>query len=166
MFELSLGNWIPVCRFLMRILGEWYGVLIVVYKFVVGFGVVRVISSIFLHETLRTAASDDALMILDKKRLRRKHATKMTRFLKKADTSQDGRLSRSEFKTMFRNQDIRAWFQAQGIDTDDADLIFNLLEDSGNSLSEEEWIAGISRLKGTARSVDVLTCMHMLSQVI
>jgi len=166
MFELSLGNWVPVCRFLMQAFGEWYASIFIIYKLVVGFGVLKILGSIFLHETFKTAASDDSIMILHKRRLQQKHAIKMKRFLLKADMSKDGELSRAEFKAMFRNEDVRTWFAAQGLETQDADFIFDLLDNEDNTLTLAELTNGIAKLSGFARSIDVLTLLHMTSKLL
>merc|ERR1712007_51981 len=79
MWELTLGNYAGICRTLVNDVHELYGYAIVLYKVVVGFAVIKVISGVFLHETFKTAASDDELMIVQKKRLQEKHGRKMKR---------------------------------------------------------------------------------------
>merc|ERR1719240_630291 len=64
MWELTLGNYAGICRTLVDEVHELYGFAIVVYKVVVGFAVIRVIIGVFLHETFKTASSDDELMIV------------------------------------------------------------------------------------------------------
>lgn len=46
----------------------------------VGNAVMGVISSVFLHETLKSAATDDDLMLMQWKRSEKKHVKKMQRF--------------------------------------------------------------------------------------
>merc|ERR1712137_885311 len=163
MFELSLGNWIPVSRFLIEDISEWLCLLALAYKLVVGFAVIRIISGVFLHETFKSAATDDALMVMQKKRLMEKHARKMRQFIQKADMSGDGALSREEFKGVLKSEDVKAWFAAQEIDAADADLLFSLLDTGDEELTADELVVGVTRLKGAAKSIDLYGLMHMVA---
>merc|ERR1712063_232560 len=102
-------------------------------------------------------------MLMQKKRLMQKHARKMKRFMQKADMSGDGGLSREEFKGVLKSEDVRAWLAAQEIDAGDADLLFSLLDTGDETLTAEELVVGISRLKGGARSIDLHGLMHMVA---
>merc|ERR1712137_612395 len=163
MFELSLGNWVVVGRFLMNDISEWLCLSVLIHKLVVGFAVIRIISGVFLHETFKAAATDDDLMLMQKKRLMQKHARKMKRFMSKADVSGDGGLSRDEFKGILKSEDVRAWFSAQDLDAGDADLLFSLLDTGDEEITADELIVGVSRLKGAARSIDLYGLMHMVA---
>eukprot|EP00972_Heterocapsa_arctica_P029380 4325467-Heterocapsa_arctica.AAC.1 len=48
-FELTYGNFIPVCRMLQGI-SEWYALVVIVYKVLVGFIAIRIISGIFMAD--------------------------------------------------------------------------------------------------------------------
>merc|ERR1712137_895141 len=128
-----------------------------------GFCVIRIISGVFLHETFKSAATDDDLMLMQKKRLMQKHARKMRRFMQKADVSGDGGLSREEFKGVLKSEDVRAWLAAQEIDAGDADLLFSLLDTGDETLTADELVVGVTRLKGAAKSIDLYGLMHMVS---
>merc|ERR1712007_122789 len=73
MTELTLGNFVPVCRYLSEHIDEGYGHGILIYKVVVGFGMLKVMTGVFLHETFKAAGSDDELMVVQKKRAQQKH---------------------------------------------------------------------------------------------
>jgi len=147
----------------MEDVSEWLCLFALVYKLVVGFAVIRIISGVFLHETFKSAATDDVLMVMQKKRLMEKHARKMRRFVQKADLSGDGGLSREEFKDVLKSEDVRAWFAAQELDAGDADLLFSLLDNGDSTLTAEELVVGVSRLKGAARNIDLHGLMHMVA---
>merc|ERR1719198_2777809 len=55
MFELTLGNWVPITRFLCEKASEWFTFFLLVYHCIVAFAVVTVIRGIFLHETFQVA---------------------------------------------------------------------------------------------------------------
>jgi len=165
MWELTLGNYAPVSNLLVVNVGEVYGYVITTYKVCVGFAVVKVITGVFLHETFRTANSDDELMIMQKRRSKSKHVKKMLQFLTAADDSNDGVLQREELKKILENPDMKVWLSAQDLDVVDVDLLFDFLDGGEGHISSAELISGVARLKGAARSIDLVGLMHMTSSL-
>jgi len=161
MFELTLANWVPVCRLLVDNVNMAAGYGVLLYKIVVGFAVIRIMVGVFLIETFKTASTDDELMALQAKRTQAHHAAKMKRFLREADIDGDGLLEADEFKSYLHAE--AAWLAAQGLDEHDDDLLFNLLDDGDGKLEPIEVTKGIARLKGPARSIDVVSLLHMVS---
>merc|ERR1719240_75384 len=94
MTELTLGNFIPVLRFLFDNVNEYYGFAVLAYKLTIGFGVMRVITGVFINETFRSVASDDELMVVQKKRAQQGHMKKMHNLLERADSSGDSCIQR------------------------------------------------------------------------
>merc|ERR1712137_980683 len=158
---LTLANWIPVCRLLVDNVNMAAGYGVLVFKIVVGFAVVRVVVGVFLLETFKTASTDDELMAAQAKRSQGLHAMKMLRFLREADKDGDGFIQPGEFKNYLQNEG--PWLAAQGLDEQDDELLFTLLDDGDGKLSPTEVARGSSRLKGPARSVDLISLMHMVS---
>merc|ERR1712137_245680 len=158
---LTLANWIPVCRLLVDNVNMAAGYGVLVFKVVVGFAVVRVVVGVFLLETFKTASTDDELMAAQARRSQGLHASKMSRFLREADKDGDGYIQEGEFKHYLLMEG--PWLAAQGLDVQDDELLFNLLDDGDGKLSPAEVARGISRLKGPARSVDMISLMHMVS---
>ncbi|CAE7213109.1 SCN4A [Symbiodinium sp. CCMP2592] len=74
MFELTLANYSGITRSLMENVSAWFAVAILIYKLVVGFAVLKVITGIFIQQTMRVANEDDELLLLQKKRLVDSHA--------------------------------------------------------------------------------------------
>merc|ERR1719330_701779 len=102
MFELTLGNWIPVSRLIIENVSEWYIIPMLVYKLVMGFAVVKVITGVFLHETFKVAATDDDLMVVQKTRASAKFRAQMTKLFATADKDASGSLSKSELKQILK----------------------------------------------------------------
>jgi len=163
MYELTLANWIPVCHLLVNNVSTTAGYVALVFKIVVGFAIVRVVVGVFMFETFQTAATDDELMIHQTSKIQHQHALKMARFMREADENGDGSLDASEFLEYLRSDGVRTWLSAQGLNEEDDELLFDLLDDGDGSLSPSEVSRGISRLKGPAKSMDVICLMHMTS---
>eukprot|EP00929_Paragymnodinium_shiwhaense_P023780 TRINITY_DN14806_c0_g1_i2.p1 TRINITY_DN14806_c0_g1~~TRINITY_DN14806_c0_g1_i2.p1 ORF type:complete len:391 (+),score=38.28 TRINITY_DN14806_c0_g1_i2:108-1280(+) len=166
MFELTMGNWVPISRAVVRNLGDWYMLFFIVYRTVVGFAVLRVVTAIFTAETFRVAQSDDGIMLMEKERQIRTHTTRMQQLLSEGDESQDGYLSLDEFNDLLADNRVRKWLSAQDIEVKDVALAYRLIDDSGDGrVSTEELVRGFMRLKGTAKSIDMLTVIHAFSKV-
>jgi len=165
MMELTLGNFVPVCRLLMENVSQGYGYSILIYKLIVGFGMLRVMSGVFLHETFKAAASDDELMVVQKKRAQEKHKKKMMRLFKAADPTGEGHIGRAEFAEMLQDQTVKTWLSAQDVEVGDGLLLFDLMDDGDHKLSPGELIRGMARLKGAARSIDLVGLMHLTSHL-
>lgn len=161
MLELTLGNWVPVCRLLMDNVSEAYAALVVFYKIAIGFGVVKVITGCFLHETFKVASTDDEIMIMQKQRENESHRFKMERLFASADDGGDGTLSRDEFVEILSHETVRTWLSAMDISTEDVDTLFTLLSErtghdvEGGRLSVNDFLMGTTRLRGSAKSLDM-----------
>eukprot|EP00812_Abedinium_dasypus_P011443 NODE_49_length_2421_cov_227.888419.p1 GENE.NODE_49_length_2421_cov_227.888419~~NODE_49_length_2421_cov_227.888419.p1 ORF type:complete len:635 (-),score=215.31 NODE_49_length_2421_cov_227.888419:384-2288(-) len=167
MFELSLGNWIPICRTLMENVSEWYGVLILAYKLIVGFAVVKVISAVFMHETFKAAQADEDLVALQKKRAEAKLAVRLKFLFHEADASGDGFVQKHEFFEICKHPDMLFWLSSQDVEIPDPDLIFDMIDAGSNRkmISANQLMRGITRLKSHARTVDLFGLMHVVAHL-
>lgn len=165
MFELSMANWPQICWTLVNGVSEWYGIVVLLYKLVVGFAVLVVVTGVFLHETFKVASSDDDLMLVQKQRATKNHVAKMERLFREADTSNDGLIDRDEFKKVLNIDKVRTWLSAMELEVSDPDLLFDFLDDGDENITVAELIDGVARLKGAARNIDVVALMHNVNKL-
>ncbi|OLP87440.1 Sodium channel protein type 11 subunit alpha [Symbiodinium microadriaticum] len=159
MFELTLANWPTAARILQENVTEYYGIFSVAYKLIIGFAAVGIINAVFMQETFKVAASDDKLMMRQKDRDRMLHTKKMRTLFAAADESGDGVLDQDEFREIMNNPDIRMWLAAQELPVRDPDVLWRLLDDGDAELTADELVAGVDRLKGTAKGIDLAAFM-------
>lgn len=156
MFELTLGNWVPVARTLQENVSGFLVAFSIAHKVSLGFACVGVVNGVFMQETFKVAQSDDAMLMRGAENRRKMHVKKMTEFLTYTDDSGDGKISNSEWTECLKNQQVQFWFAGQGVGLGEADRLFNCLETDGDGkLSPEELVAGVSRLQGPAKSLDL-----------
>merc|ERR1712007_275196 len=98
MFDITFANHSAATWRLVQYVSEWWALYLLVYKFVIGFAMVRVISGVFIQETFKVAEGNDDLMTLQKRRKSRRHKSKMTRFLKEADVNRNDHIELEELK--------------------------------------------------------------------
>eukprot|EP00929_Paragymnodinium_shiwhaense_P084372 TRINITY_DN45101_c0_g1_i1.p1 TRINITY_DN45101_c0_g1~~TRINITY_DN45101_c0_g1_i1.p1 ORF type:complete len:699 (+),score=107.11 TRINITY_DN45101_c0_g1_i1:103-2199(+) len=166
MMELTFANWAKLSREVIENISEWFALYIMVYRLIVSFAVVKVISGIFLHETFRCAAADDEIMIMQRERQIKKHVERMQTLLEEGDESNDGFLNQEEFRDVCADPRIKKWLEAQEIFAHDADMLFAMIDVEGdNHLTAEELCRGFARLKGPARAFDMHVVMDAVSRL-
>eukprot|EP00929_Paragymnodinium_shiwhaense_P058478 TRINITY_DN2927_c0_g2_i4.p1 TRINITY_DN2927_c0_g2~~TRINITY_DN2927_c0_g2_i4.p1 ORF type:complete len:443 (+),score=74.64 TRINITY_DN2927_c0_g2_i4:157-1485(+) len=166
MYELTMGNWVPISRAVIENVSEWYTIFFLIYRTFVGFAVLKVITAIFNAETFRVTQSDDGIMLMHKERQIAIHVARMEQLLAEGDASEDGYLCLDEFQDLVKDKHVQKWLAAQEIELTDVELAFNMIDVSGDGrVSPEELVRGLARLKGTARSVDLVTILHAFRRV-
>lgn len=163
MFEITLASWVHICRLLSDNVGEAWAIFFISYKCIVGFAVLKVITGVFLHETFRCASLDDDLMIQQRRRMRDKFKAKMLKFFDKADLGHHGEVTVDEFVAIIADDNINTWLEAMDLRVRDvgAERVFAFLAGSDMRLSREELCSGMSRLRGPAQGLDVITLLQI-----
>jgi hypothetical protein len=163
MFEITLANWVNVCRMLMKV-SEWYGILIVIYRCMFCFAVVKVIQAVFIAETNKLVAADDEVKLRNKAKAQKAGLKKMQTLFKELDSS-DGRVSREEFTTFFGDPKVKIYANTfLDLESHDPVELFSLLDEGeeDGSISMESLFSGLSKLKGPAKSRDLIAVLNRL----
>merc|ERR1712032_725546 len=111
MFEATMsGCWPNYSRRLIEEVSVLYAVFFAAYIFAVVFAVTRIISALFLKDTLEASKREADSLVAELKRERASLMRKLGEFFREADQSGDGFLDRDEFEEMLRNPKVRMWF--------------------------------------------------------
>lgn len=165
-FEITLANWPPISRKLAENVTQWFMVFGVLHKLTVGFAFVGVINGVFMQETFKVASQDDRIMIRQKERSQKAHAAKMKRFFNQTDTSGDGSIDLDEFKTMMSDPAVVTWLASMELEEKDHDVLFRLIDTDGEGAITLQMLArGVGKLKGAARSVDVVRLLREIESL-
>jgi hypothetical protein len=165
MFELTLANWPPICRALVETVNEWFMIFFVAHKLTMGFAVIGVINGVFMQETFKVASSDDSIMMRQRDRDVRIYGEKMSRLFQATDADSNGVVSIDEFGTVMQDPEIVKWMSTLEIPVRDHRDLFTLLDvDSNGVLTAEELVKGMLRLRGNAKSVDVISLKRFMLQ--
>lgn len=157
MFEITLGNWIPVTRTMMNNVTEIYIIFALIHKFFIGFAFVMVITGVFVQETMKVASTDNKIMLQRRQRTKAQHVKKMSALFAVADTDGSGRLDKEEFMEVCADPQVKVWLSAMDLDVSNAEEVHDQIceQMGGDDLSAEELVAGVSGLKGIARNMDM-----------
>lgn len=167
MFEISFASHAPIMRIIMNEVGEGYALFFVVYKCIVGLSVMKVITGVFMHETFKVCSTDDELMVIQHKRAVLEQTRKMEKLFKKADSSQDGKLSWQEFQKIMVDPWLVHWLSAQELDTHHIERLWELMDEDHNyHITPQELVMGVDMLRGTAKSIDMNHAIHCIDELL
>mmetsp|Transcript_102801 Transcript_102801/g.257912 ORF Transcript_102801/g.257912 Transcript_102801/m.257912 type:complete len:604 (+) Transcript_102801:60-1871(+) len=156
-FEFTFsGSWPNYSRPLVENVHPLYAVFFFVYIVAVVFAIFRIISALFLRDTLALAAADAEVAIQDKMMQKEAYAAKLLDFFLAADVSGDGFLTAEEFDDMLKDPKVKTWFSIMEVDVHETEEFFQLLADDQGLVSAQDFVKSIPRLKGQARSQDVI----------
>merc|ERR1712187_49949 len=124
------------------------------------FGVLNVLNGIFVDAAMQASQSDRDTVIQAQLDEKDSMVNAVTNIFKQADTDGSGHITEEEFGELMLNDEVLAHLRAIGIDGNEAQGLFGLLDDDqSHSVSINEFITGCLRLKGGARAVDMVTLL-------
>eukprot|EP00931_Biecheleriopsis_adriatica_P045096 TRINITY_DN25845_c0_g1_i1.p1 TRINITY_DN25845_c0_g1~~TRINITY_DN25845_c0_g1_i1.p1 ORF type:complete len:549 (-),score=86.14 TRINITY_DN25845_c0_g1_i1:99-1745(-) len=166
MYEVTLaGCWPNYVRPLIENVSGAYAVFFATYVALVCFAILRVISAIFLKETLTAAQADQDIVMQERMSKKEKYSTKLHIAFLKMDESGDGMISRDEFKVIMHDPLVQNIMHLLELEVHEGDMLFDILDDGDGHISYDEFIGGVMRLKGTARSLDMIALRNDLHKL-
>mmetsp|Transcript_86319 Transcript_86319/g.252582 ORF Transcript_86319/g.252582 Transcript_86319/m.252582 type:complete len:615 (-) Transcript_86319:133-1977(-) len=159
-FEITFsGGWPNYARPVVEEVNAYYALAFVIYITGVVFAMVRIISALFLKDTLQTAANDADMMIQERQKEMKLFVNKLSELFNEADKSKDGFLSLEELQNIMSYPKVKVWMGMLGLDVTETKSLFNMLDDGDGQISWDEFVSGIQRLKGTSRAQDTIAIM-------
>ncbi|CAE7444834.1 scn4aa, partial [Symbiodinium sp. CCMP2456] len=165
MFEVLLANWAPPARILVDYVSDWFVYVFVVYRCVVGFAVLNVVSAVFIQQTMRVAQADQELILKQRLRSEQAYAAKMREFFDKLDTDHTGFLTWQEFSEVLRKPELRSWMATLELETYDLVNLFHMIDDGDGAITVAEFLDGAIRLRGVAKSLDLAQVLSTTRRV-
>merc|ERR1740121_713221 len=138
----------------------FYAVFFVVYVAGVIFALTRIITALFLKDTMAVANSDENERITQHLKEKQRYAKKLLQFFHEADDSGDGFVTESEFQSLLREPRAMAYLSNLDIEPHESSALFHDIDNGDGRISAEEFVNGAMRLKGCARARDVVALLH------
>lgn len=162
-FEIThSGSWPARTRPLVDKVSEWYALLFMAYITLVVFALVRIVTALFLKETLEAASGDAALQMEERKKQGAKYRNQLCEVFHNLDESGNGAITKEEFVAAMANPVLRKYLSVLGIDVYEVRSLFDVIdgEKGDGQIEAQEFIDGLLRLKGQARAIDMITLLH------
>lgn len=162
LFEVThSGGWPQYVRPLVEGVDPWYAIVFISYITIVVFAIIRIITALFLKETLDSAASDALMQIEQKKQQGQQYRKKLCEVFENVDESGDGVLTRDEIEQSLSNPILRKYLSVLGVDVHEVGVLFDLIDTDGSgNITAPEFCEGLVRMRGQARAIDVITLLH------
>eukprot|EP00929_Paragymnodinium_shiwhaense_P034653 TRINITY_DN1881_c0_g5_i1.p1 TRINITY_DN1881_c0_g5~~TRINITY_DN1881_c0_g5_i1.p1 ORF type:complete len:624 (+),score=98.32 TRINITY_DN1881_c0_g5_i1:59-1930(+) len=151
-------DWDDVARPLMD-LGGFLLIILITFIIFSQFAVLNVVTGVFCQAAVESAQRDRELMVqsmvTNKQRFVDALGEQFASMFKQFSVGERG-LSLEAFEKHMHVKSVREYFALLELDTSDAWMLFQLLDDDGSgTIDVEEFVDGCLRFKGTARSIDL-----------
>lgn len=138
----------------------FYMVIFAFYITFVVIGVLNVLTGIFVERAQELSGLDRDLLVQSEMKRDKAFLDQMKNIFEEADEDNSGSITWDEFKKYLENDEIRAYLSAQQLDACDARQLFDLLDVHGKlQVSMPDFIIGLLRLRGMAKSVDLVALL-------
>ncbi|CAE7271789.1 Scn8a [Symbiodinium natans] len=160
LFEITFaGNWPTSARPVLEKVSQFYVLFFVPYITLVVFAVIRVISAVFLKDTLDAAQNDAEQLVVDRLRKKAQYVAKLESIFLAIDDTGDGIISEERLNDILQNPKVAAYLETLELDLHEGVALFHLLDNGDGEVTLDEFIDGIMRCKGPARAIDQVA-MH------
>ncbi|CAK9024321.1 Sodium channel protein type 11 subunit alpha (NaN) (Sensory neuron sodium channel 2) (Sodium channel protein type XI subunit alpha) (Voltage-gated sodium channel subunit alpha Nav1.9) [Durusdinium trenchii] len=161
MFEITYsGGWPLLVRPVIEMVSPWYSIPFLLYVVFVVFAAIRIVTALFLKETLSTAANDAELVIEDSRRTAVQYQKKLEELFRLVDDDGDGNLTPEEFVEAMSLPSVDLYLRYLEITIRDCGPLFDILSGEDGLITISEFCQGIMQLKGNARALDMVVLQH------
>eukprot|EP00434_Breviolum_minutum_P020199 symbB.v1.2.017812.t1/scaffold1395.1/size121899/4 len=156
-FEIThSGSWPSRVRPVIEKVSPWYSIPFLAYITLVVFAVIRIVTALFLKETLASAANDADMQMDELRGKSKDYQRKLEELFRAADTDDNGTLSATEFVEAMSLPSVQHYMQVLEVKIQDCRPLFDILDDGDGRITIPEFCKGLMQLKGQARALDIV----------
>jgi hypothetical protein len=146
---------------LMRGPGWALEAVVIVYIFFAIFAVANIVNGVFVDGAIELAKHDRLTIVAKQQAEDAANEKHLINLLMAIDQDEDGKINFEEFSTSLERDDVRDFIAALQLEITDAQGFFALLDENASGcVNIAEFITGMTKLRGDARSVDVHMMLH------
>merc|ERR1719379_602203 len=127
---------------------------------------IRIITAIFLKETLAAAAADQEHAIRERMRKRDKDIAQLRAIFTDFDEDGTGFVTLDEFKRILEDPYVKTWLQVLELEVNEVTGLFRLLDNGDGTISFDEFVSGVMRMRGGAKAVDLVTLLYENKKIV
>mmetsp|Transcript_22315 Transcript_22315/g.51697 ORF Transcript_22315/g.51697 Transcript_22315/m.51697 type:complete len:616 (-) Transcript_22315:60-1907(-) len=155
LYEVTFaGNWPTNARPVMEKADGIFALFFLLYITVVVFALIRVISAIFLKDTLDVVQNDSEQMLVNQLKKRSEDVQKLEGVFRAIDKEGTGLITEDRLDEVLCSKDVVAYLQTLDVDVHEGHALFRLMDNGDGEVTLDEFIDGIMRCKGPARAID------------
>lgn len=160
LYEITFaGNWPTRARPVMEKVSHLFVIFYFTYVTIIVFAVLRVISAVFLKDTLDAAHNDEENMMVISQQQKKEYIERLEKVFRTLDECGDGMITQKRLEQMLMEPKVQVLFKTLDVDVTETSALFHLLDDGDGEVTLDEFIDGILRCKGPARAIDQVA-MH------
>jgi hypothetical protein len=138
-----------------------YGALYVIYIAIMVFGVLNVITGIFVEGAIQKARSDKELAMASEMEKNKSTMKQLMYLFKELDEDHSEKVSFQEWERFTSRKDAKAALALLDLDVAKTNDIFQLIDlDNSSEVDLREFVVGCMQLQGSAKMVDVETLLR------
>eukprot|EP00415_Alexandrium_ostenfeldii_P000137 UN0137 len=115
-----------------------------------------------MAETSLAAAGDVEVILLRKDRAKKANVHKLQDVFQELDESGDGIVTIEEFQALMDDDVMMQFLGTMELEVGDLEELFQLLDDGTGQVQSSDFIAGVERVKGQAKNIDVMLLLKMM----
>mmetsp|Transcript_2044 Transcript_2044/g.7920 ORF Transcript_2044/g.7920 Transcript_2044/m.7920 type:complete len:321 (+) Transcript_2044:913-1875(+) len=159
------GDWSIFAMPLVQ-LSWWYGFLWVFYIGFMLYGVLNILTGIFVDTAMKAAEADCSIAVQEQMQKEEELRQIVRSVFWHLDEDSSGELTKNEFSNLLGNTRIVAHLRSIGIEAGKAEGLFDLLdEDKSGLLTIEEVVEGFVDIQGEAKAMDTLTLKQEMKKL-
>eukprot|EP00913_Durusdinium_trenchii_P016669 g15668.t1 len=143
LYEITFaGNWPTMARPVLDKVNHGFVVFFVLYITIIVFALIRVITAVFLKDTLDAANNDAELRMAEGLRKKAEYVEKLEGIFQAIDDTGDGMITEERLTFILDNPKVKAYFQTLDVDVHEGAALFHILDDGDGECTLEETAMG------------------------
>jgi len=142
-----------------------YVAMFLIYISISFFGVLNVVSAVFVESAMASAAHYKDLRIYESRQAKTELARHMKEVFRQIDEDESGEISFAEMDHFLTDPQLKMYVESLEVTVEDTAMLFQLMDqDDSGVVDIEEFCTGLMRLQGDARSFDVHLLIFEMSK--
>eukprot|EP00747_Dinoflagellata_sp_TGD_P082645 gnl/TRDRNA2_/TRDRNA2_161771_c1_seq2.p1 gnl/TRDRNA2_/TRDRNA2_161771_c1~~gnl/TRDRNA2_/TRDRNA2_161771_c1_seq2.p1 ORF type:complete len:309 (+),score=54.66 gnl/TRDRNA2_/TRDRNA2_161771_c1_seq2:1-927(+) len=144
-------SWEVLVMPLLNHVSPLVGLVFAFYIAFVVLALMNVVTGVFVESALKTQQEHEETTTMNS----------VDKIFREIDLDESGKMSWTEFEAQLAMKDVQDHLADVNVRIEDAKALFNMLDwDNSGDVSYSEFLNGVLRLRGVAKSIDVITLLH------